>query len=207
MRRIIAAGACLPLIVCVVASGTRVQASDHANPAAGERSGVYAPYSFLIGEWDVRPEGGTQPMAVTRFTWGRGGAYILMSTSLFVRGREEPHFEGMLMWNGVHKHLDMLVALDLRAGRIQEQGRMYEQEDGVVVREIVAYYSEGARTPDGAVVGARGASARFRQTFKAVDPDHIRTSLVRKTPDGWNATFPGSDNALMTRRTPVADAH
>ena len=77
---------------------------------------------------------------------------------------------------------------------------MYKQEDGVVVREIAAYYSEGARTPDGAVVGARGASARFRQTFKAAGPDKIKTSLMRKGPNGWAATFPGSDKALMTRR-------
>jgi hypothetical protein len=199
MRPLYASGALVLAAACLLA-GSPALSAHHEVEAQTKHSGVYAPYAFLIGEWDVKPEGGTKPMAVTRFTWGRGGAYILMSTSLIVHGREEPHFEGMLMWNGVHKHLDMLVALDLRAGRIQEQGRMFTQEDGLVVREIAAYYSEGARTPDGAVAGAKGASARFRQTFRALGPDKIQTSLVRKTADGWKATFPGSDKALMTRR-------
>jgi hypothetical protein len=192
---------------CLVTVAPMSFSTEHASSARREHMGVYAPYAFLIGEWEMTPEGAAQPVAVTRFSWGLGGAYILMSTSLIRGGREEPHFEGMLMWNGVHKHLDMLVALDPHGGRAQEQGRMYKQEDGVVVREIAAYYSEGARTPDGAVVGARGASARFRQTFAAVGPDKVKTSLMRKGPDGWTATFPGSDKAVMMRRGRNAAAH
>ena len=207
MRVLNTSGAFLLAAACFLASASPALSAHHESSTPDKRSSVYAPYAFLIGEWDVTPEGGTQPMAVTRFTWGRGGAYILMSTSLVVQGREKPHFEGMLMWNGVHKYLDMLVALDLRAGLIQEQGRMFRQEDGVVVREIAAYYSEGARTPDGAVVGAKGASARFRQTFKAMGQDKIQTSLLRKTADGWQATFPGSDKAVMKRRPQEAAAH
>jgi hypothetical protein len=35
-------------------------------------------------------------------------------------GREEPHLEGILVWNGVHKNLDMHFVMDLKSGRVQE---------------------------------------------------------------------------------------
>ena len=83
---------------------------------------VYAPYAFLIGEWQITPEGSQVPMAVTRFRWGPGQSYLLLETSLIIEGKEEPHFEGMLVWNGVHKNLDMLLTMDSKSGRAQEQG-------------------------------------------------------------------------------------
>lgn len=169
--------------------------------AAHAAESVYAPYAFLVGEWQITPAGSQVPQAVTRFQWGPGESYLLLETSLIVDGKEEPHFEGMLMWNGVHKNLDMLLALDLKGGRIQEQGVVFVESDGTVVRDITAYYSEGVRRMgDPRPVGPEGATAKFRQTFKSTGPDTILTTLMRQTERGWVATFPGSDRSLMTRR-------
>ena len=171
--------------------------------AAHAAESVYAPYAFLVGEWQIAPAGSQVPQAVTRFRWGPGHSYLLLETSLIVDGKEEPHFEGMLMWNGVHKNLDMLLALDLNGGRVQEQGVVFVEPDGTVVRDITAYYSEGVRTMgDTGLVGPEGASAKFRQTFKSTGPDTIFTTLMRQTDRGWVATFPGSDRLIMSRRAP-----
>jgi hypothetical protein len=169
--------------------------------AAYAAESVYAPYAFLIGEWEITPFGSQAPQAVTRFEWGPGRSYVLLQTSLIIDGKEVPHFEGMLMWNGVRKNLDMLLALDLEGGRIQEQGAVFVEPDGTVVRDITAYYSEGVRRMgDTQTVGPEGATAKFRQTFKSTGPDSILTTLMRQTEHGWVATFPGSDRSMMTRR-------
>lgn len=169
--------------------------------AAHAAESVYAPYAFLVGEWQITPAGSQVPQAVTRFRWGPGQSYLLLETSLIIDSKEEPHFEGMLMWNGVHKNLDMLLTLDLKGGRVQEQGVVFVESDGTVVRDITAYYSEGVRTMgDTRPVGPQGATAKFRQTFKSTGPDTILTTLLRQTESGWVATFPGSDRSLMTRR-------
>jgi hypothetical protein len=161
---------------------------------------VYAPYAFLIGEWDVGPEGGP-PMGVMRLRWGPNQSYIWYSMSLLDGGKEEPHFEGLLMWNGVHRNLDMLIALDLSGGRGQEQGVVRVEDDGTVVRDITAYYSQGAGAPStGAIAGPAGATARFRQTYRAEGPGRVVTTVMRETANGWIATFPGSDHLVMTRR-------
>jgi hypothetical protein len=101
---------------------------------------------------------------------------------------------------GAHKNLDVLIALDLEGGRIQEKGVLRVQPDGSLVREITASYSEGARPMGQPAAGPAGATARFRQTFKADGPDRVRTQVLRETKDGWVATFPGSDRLVMTRR-------
>jgi hypothetical protein len=175
-------------------------APSSGHPSAGKKAGVYAPYEFLIGEWEVFPQNATAPVAVTRFIWGTGKSYILFSTALVRQGKEEPHFEGMLMWNGVHKNLDMLVALDLNGGRAQEQGTLILEPDGTVVREHFAYLSEGVGREDGSVVGPGGASLKFRQTFKAQGPNTLISKVLRETKNGWVPTFPGSDNLIMKRR-------
>lgn len=169
--------------------------------AAHAAESVYAPYAFLVGEWQIRPAGSEVPQAVTRFKWGPRQSYLLLETSLIIDGKEQPHFEGMLMWNGVRKNLDMLLALDLQGGRVQEQGVVFVEPDGTVVRDITAYYSEGVhRMGDTQRVGPEGATAKFRQTFKSIGPDAILTTLMRQSERGWVATFPGSDRSVMTRR-------
>jgi hypothetical protein len=107
---------------------------------------------------------------------------------------------GMLLWNGVHENLDMLVALDLNGGRSQEQGDFVIEPDGTVVRRITAYFSEGLGTADGTRVGPGGSTATFRQTFKPQGADTLLTTVMRETPGGWVPTFPGSDKLVMKRR-------
>jgi hypothetical protein len=161
----------------------------------------YAPYAFLIGEWDVSAQVGGPPVAGALFRWGPGRSYIWYVGSLFTGGAQRPHFEGMLLWNGVHRNLDMLLALDLEGGRIQEQGVMSVEFDGTVVREITAFYSEGAQPIGQPVAGPGGVTARFRQTFKSMGRDRILTTVLRESERGWTATFPGSDHLVMTRRS------
>jgi hypothetical protein len=182
----------LILFFTVSMSTAAIARSDHA-------SSPYAPFAFLIGDWDVGAESG-KPVAIARLQWGPNQSYIWYSVSTVENGEEEPHFEGLLVWNGVRKRLDMLLVLDLNGGRAQEQGSVYVASDGTVVRDITAHYSEGSQPTGGPPVGPAGTSARFRQTFKAVGEDKLATALTRKTKTGWVPTFPGSDRLVMTRR-------
>ena len=117
-------------------------------------------------------------------------------------GAEHPHFEGLLVWNGVRRNLDMLLSLDLAGGRTQEQGTMSVAPDGTIVRDITAYYSPGVRLPPRFDVQApeAGATITFRQTFKADGAGRVRTALMRREGDAWRPTFPGSEDLLMTPR-------
>jgi hypothetical protein len=165
-----------------------------------QKKNPFGPYEFLIGDWDVKSEVDGSPMAVQRVRWGPNRSYIWYAVALLSDGREEPHLEGMLVWNGVHKNLDMLFVMDLKSGRVQEQGTMSAESDGSLVRNITAVYSPGAQTMTG-TVGSAGATAHFRETYKQVGPDKIQTSAMRQTERGWVATFPGSDRLLMIRRS------
>ncbi len=177
-------------------------ASSHGVPDAKDVSQeVYRPYEFLIGDWDVKSEGDEHPMAVQHVRWGPNRSYIWYAVALLLDGREEPHLEGMLMWNGVHKNLDMLFAMDLKSGRVQEQGTLSVAPDGSLIRDITAVYSAGIQSISGQAVGAAGATAHFRQTYKQIGADKIATSATRETDHGWVATFPGSDHMIMTRRS------
>jgi hypothetical protein len=162
---------------------------------------VYGPYAFLIGDWDVKSGDDGPVVAVQRVRWGPNRSYIWYAVSLVSEGREEPHLEGMLMWNGVHKNLDMLFAMDLKSGRVQEQGTMSVAEDGGLVRNITAVFSAGLPTSSGQPVGSAGVTAKFRQTYKQIGPDKIETSAMRETDHGWVASFPGSDHLVMARRS------
>src|SRR5262245_22400211 len=168
---------------------------------AGERSANnWAPYEFLIGEWDIAAQSGGPPVAAARFRWGPNRSYVWYAGSLVLDGVERPHFEGLLLWNGVHRNLDMLLSMDLDGGLVQEQGTMYAEPDGTVVREITATYSEGSHPIGGSTVGLAGATASFRQTFRALGPDRVLTSVLRRVEQRWIATFPGSDHLVMTRK-------
>ena len=168
---------------------------------AQEHSNVYAPFAFLIGEWEIKSADGDKVMAVQRVKWGPNQSYMWYSVALMSDGREEPHLEGMLMWNGVHKNLDMLFAIDLQSGKSQEQGTISVGKNGELVREITAVHSEGVPTSAGKGVGPEGATRQFRQTYKQAGSDKIETSVMRKTDKGWVASFPGSDKWVMTRRS------
>ena len=156
----------------------------------------------MIGTWDVTAPGGGPPIAVQRFSWGPGRSYIWYAGSFIAPdGKEEPHFEGMLVWNGVHKNLDMLLTMDLKAGRAQEQGTFKIAPDGTIVREITGVFSEGVTPIGEAQVGADGMSKHFRQTYKTDGADKLITSVMRETNDrNWVATFPGSERLIMVRK-------
>ena len=160
----------------------------------------YGPYAVLVGIWDVSPEAGGPAVAVQRFTWGPNRAYIWYAGSLVMAGKEEPHFEGLLAWDGIHRNLDMLMTIDLRFGLAAERGTFSLQPDGSFLREITAVYSEGV-TPIGRPrAGAEGATGHFRQIYRPTGPDQMAISVLRETERGWVATFPGSDHLLMKRR-------
>ena len=175
-------------------------------PAKAEtpRQSQYAPYQFLIGEWDLSPESGGPPAGIVQFKWGPNQSYIWFAVSLLESGAARPHIEGMLMWNGVHKNLDMLLAGDLNRGLMQEQGTLTAKPDGTVVREIVAVYSAGVPLPPRGetTVAPAGATAKFRQDFKPLAADKILTNALRWDGQTWAPTFPGSDHLLMARRKP-----
>lgn len=170
-----------------------------AQQARADGDSPYAPYSALIGSWDVSREG-SAPTMVSHFRWGPGKSYIWYATSFLDAGKEAPHFEGMLMWNGAAKNLDMLVALDLNGGRVQEQGTLTAKADGSIVRDIVATYSAGVGLRNGTTAGPEGATAQFRQTYTPLGADKLQTSVMQKTPSGWAPSFPGSDKLIMVRR-------
>ena len=163
--------------------GGQVSASQPASAAAPE-PWPSAPFEFLIGDWDVGPEGAA-PGIVLRFKWGPNKSYIWCSASMVEAGGEQPHFEGMLVWNGLRKLLDLLVALGLDGSGAQEQGTMVIDRDGTIVREVTAVSAGGAQ--------------RFRETFRR-DGDRVITAVMRQTRKGWVPTFPGSGRLIMSRR-------
>jgi hypothetical protein len=184
------------LAVFTVADGNAQQ--NHAftaqnDTAAGVEAGPknpYAPYEFLIGEWDVTSEDGGPAVAVQRVHWRSNRSYLWYAGSLIIYGREVPHCEGVIMWNGVHKNLDMLLSMDLRSGLVQEHGTLSVEPDGTVVRNVTGVYSEGAQPLGLPVAGPSGLMARFRQTFKAAGPDKIFTSVMPPVRTGLGANLP-----------------
>ena len=191
------------VLACLVfACASAHPSPDGDNPASSETktTNQYGVYSFLIGEWEVRAGEGGPIIGVTRVRWGPNQAYIWYSQSLLFDGREQPHLEGILVWNGVHKNLDMLLSMDLKSGRVQEQGTMSVGADGVLVRDITAVFSAGARPIGMETVGPEGAATRYRETYQQIGPDKIVTSATRQVGDQWVPTFPGSDHLVMLRR-------
>ena len=184
----------IAFLAALLRPGTTASAEPTAIPAH------YAPYAFLIGEWNLTPEGGGPALGVTRFRWGPNRSYIWYSQSFLEGDEERPHFEGLLVWNGERKNVDMLLVADLDRGLVQERGTLAVLPDGTVVRAITATYAEGAAPMGGKPAGPAGATARFRQTFRRESDDRVSTRVLRENAGGWMATFPGSDRLVMTRR-------
>ena len=197
-----------PLVAVVLVGGVNGFAADHpgAIPSSTAANQVhpgspFAPYAFLVGEWDVKADDDSPPAAIIRVQWGPNRSYIWYSSSLLIAGPEEPHLAGMLVWNGVNNNLDMLFSMDLRSGRVQEHGTMTADADGSVVRDITAVYGPRTNAIGLPPVGPQGATAHFHETYKKLDGNKILTSAMRETDHGWVATFPGSDHLIMTRRS------
>ncbi len=107
----------------------------------------------------------------------------------------------MLVWNGVRKTLDMLLTMDPKSGRAQEQGTFNVAPDGTFIREITGVFSEGVTPIGEAKVGPDGMSEHFRETYKPANTDVLLTSVMRETNSGsWVAAFPGSEKLVMKRR-------
>ena len=174
--------------------------AEHAPPGSVSRPSVYAAYAFLIGDWDLAAESGGPAMGEATLRWGPNRSYIWYASSFREGDRLVPHFEGLLVWNGVRKDLDMLIAMDLNGGRVQERGSVSTESDGTVVRDITATYSEGVQPLGLPVAGPEGTSAHFRQTFRADGPHRVLTSALREEGGKWVPTFPGSDHLVMARR-------
>lgn len=170
--------------------------STHASRTAS----AYAPFQFLLGEWHIGPEGGP-PQMIARFKFGTNSNYLWNSLHTVAGATEHMHFEGMIVWNGVQKNFDFLFVLDSKQGGIQEQGTLSVAADGTIVRDIVATYAEGepVLALGGQRAGPDGFTGRFRQTFKVIGPDKVRTQVLRESNGTWIATFPGSDNIVMTK--------
>jgi hypothetical protein len=149
----------------------------------------YAPYAFLIGDWYSSPPG-EGPSIHQRFRWGTKRSFIYYTILTAEAGKaEEVHFEGMFVWNGASGALDYVVTLVPGSGG-QEKGVMRLAEDGAIVRDVT-------------MTDREGKVATFRQTFRRTGPDSAVTSLMRRTADGWEPNFPGSDRIEMRRRNPA----
>lgn len=153
----------------------------------------YNRYSFLIGDWDVSDAKGGRPFVTLKYHWGPNHAYIL--SGAYIAGT--PHYEGMMMWNGVHHNLDVLLATDMQHGLAQESGSVIFR-DGAVIQLTTASYSEGV-SAGGPVAGPNGATQRTRQTMHSIDADHVALSVEVETPTGWKPMMAGGDHLLMTR--------
>jgi hypothetical protein len=163
--------------------GAAPQSGHGASP--GEVTGSYAPYAYLIGNWDIAVPAG-QTLRET-FRWGPRQSYIFFSTLMSQGGQPESvHFEGMAVWNGATNRLDYVFVLEPGSGG-QERGEIYVQADGLIVRDVT-------------LTDRNGRSGRFRQTFQRTGVDSAITSVMRQTATGWEPTFPGGERLVMTRR-------
>jgi hypothetical protein len=82
----------------------------------------YAPYAFLIGEWDVTPEAGGPTAAVVSYRWGPNQSYIFNSVSELRNGVPMPHLKGIMIYTRITRMLETLVEIDLIKGHVLEKG-------------------------------------------------------------------------------------
>ncbi len=186
----------LPLAAATALAAVSPAAAHEIRFGPSAASDPYAPYAFLVGDWDVANASGGAPFITLRIHWAQHHAYLHYGGYI----GEDAHFEGMMMWNGVRHDLDALIAMDMDHGLVQEQGSV-SIVDGAAVRDSLASYSEGV-SAGGPLAGARGATERTRQTMRPIDKDHIALSFEVETPSGWKPAMAGSDHLLMTRAKP-----
>jgi hypothetical protein len=150
-------------------------------PAASTQADPYAPFDWLIGDWNA--EGGLREL----ITYGPNRSYIRFSA--FIPAKDEPqhlHFEGIAVWNAKTRMLDYLFAVEPGSG-IQENGTYRVEPDGSIIREVE-------------LIDAKGKSGIFRQTFHQTGPDSAITTVMRQTATGWEPTFPGGERIELKRR-------
>jgi hypothetical protein len=168
----------------ITAAAPAHEASDaHTGPAAQTQADHYAPYAFLIGEWDSQVSGLHGGATIRQlFRWGPDHTYIEASAYVHPHGqREQLHFEGIMTWNQARQNLDFLFMHEPGSGG---------QEAGIIrIREITE--------TDG-----HGAIGRERQTWRRISDNTAETSMLHQNADGsWAPNFPGADHLAMTRRS------
>lgn len=175
------------MLMILIAVASLVAAPSVAQPAPAAASAAadpYAPYDWLVGDWTAQAGPGVLRELLT---YGPNRSYIRFSVfTAAVNGPEHLHFEGIALWNGKTKLLDYLFAVEPGSG-VQENGTIRAEADGTIVREVE-------------LISLTGQAGTFRQTFRRAGPDGMVTTLMRKTGKGWEPTFPGSEQIVMTRR-------
>ena len=167
-------------------------ASGIASAEPARTDNPYAPYAFLIGEWDTTAENAAAAPAGLRqsLRWGPANSYIWYAVTMRRPGQTQDHLhqEGMMTFNARSKTLDFLFVQE-PGSFAMENGTVHADADGSVVRETTA-------------ISGAGDATQFRQVFRQTGPNTAVTSLMRKRADGtWTPTFPGSDRLIMTRRS------
>ena len=149
------------------------------------RTDPFAAFDWLIGDWYAKAGPG---LLREQISYGPGRGYIKFSvfTAPNDSAAQHLHFEGMALWNGKTKRLDYLFAVEPGSG-VQESGTFRAEADGSIVREVD-------------LIDAKGNGATFRQTFQRTGADRAVTTLHRRTANGWEPTFPGSEKIGLKRR-------
>lgn len=179
---------------CLVSAGAQGHEQDQraAQPVAQTSNTApdrYAPYAFLIGDWDTNVAL-SRPFAIVQsYHWGAQHAFIEASASVRQPGQaDDLHFSGILTWNQARQNLDFLFMHEPGTGG-QEAGVVRVEADGTIVREITE-------------TTGQGAIRHGRQTFRRMSDGRVITSMTHQNADGsWAPNFPGSDNLVMVRRT------
>ena len=145
----------------------------------------YGAYEFLIGDWYSKPSGGPDVAIHQNFRWGPKQSYLIYTTYTSEGGKPEAvHFEGIAVWNAKTRALDYLFAIEPGSGA-QEQGRIHAEADGSIVRDVQLTRGDGQ-------------TGQFRQRFWKDETGAVATSLMRKTDQGWEPNFPGSEKIVMS---------
>src|SRR5262245_45236469 len=92
-------GACLAIATLGACASAQAQgaAAHEARAAPAAAVDVYAPYEFLIGDWDTGATGAGPAQAVQHFRWGPSRSYLWYSVETLESNGPHLHFEGMVL--------------------------------------------------------------------------------------------------------------
>ena len=178
--------------LCVVSAAQAHEQNSRAVQTVAQTAATapdrYAPYAFLIGDWDSNVPL-SRPFAIVQsYHWGAQHAFIEASASVRHPGQaDDLHFSGILTWNQARQNLDFLFMHEPGTGG-QEAGSVHVDADGAIVREITE-------------TTGQGVVRHGRQTFRRISDGRLVTSMTHQNADGsWAPNFPGADNVVMVRR-------
>jgi len=184
--------AAFAVIACLAGAAQAHEASERAPQPIAQTSTTqqdrYAPYAFLIGDWDTNVALARPFAIVQSYHWGPGRTFIEASAAVRTLGQpDDLHFSGIMTWNQARQSLDFLFMHEPGTGG-QEAGIVHAEPDGTVVRDITE-------------TTGQGAVRHGRQTFRRMSDGRVITSMTHQNPDGsWAPNFPGADNLVMVRR-------